>query len=346
MKLSYKSAGVDLWQADRVKRQIRKLTQPSAFHRILANRDSFGGFFRLDQKYKNPVLVSSTDGVGTKLKIAFMANKHSTVGEDLVNHCVNDILVHGARPLFFLDYIACGRNSLAFVPIIVSGIASACPRVNCALIGGETAQMPDFYREKEYDLAGFIVGVVEKEKMIAGRKIKPGDQLLGLASSGLHTNGYTLVRKVLFEKVGYKLGKFVPELKTTLAEELLKVHHCYFSSIFHHLDKFEIKGMAHITGGGIKGNLVRILPEKTQAVVDLDSWKVPNVFGLIQRLGKISSPEMYRTFNMGIGMILVVKKSDVRELTFRLSRIGETVYHIGEITRGRREVKLSDLSQC
>lgn len=340
MRLSYKSAGVDIWQADKIKQKIKRIASTSATSKVLVQGDSFGGFFALDKQYRNPILVSSTDGVGTKLKIAFMADRHDTVGEDLVNHCVNDILVHGAKPLFFLDYIACGRNSLRAVPEIISGIARACQKVDCALVGGETAQMPDFYREKEYDLAGFIVGAVEKDKIIDGRKIKPGDQLLGLASSGLHTNGYTLARKVLFERAGLRLGKYIPELKTTLGSELLKVHSCYLPSLFPLLDEFDIKGMAHITGGGIEGNLIRILPEGTQAVVDLDSWKVPNVFRLIQGLGRIDWSEMYKTFNMGIGMILVVPRKDTRRFTIRLSRSGETVYHIGQIIKGKKRVRL------
>ena len=338
-KMSYKSAGVDISSADRIKQKIKKLARLTVSSKFPGQLNGFGGFFRLDRKYRNPVLISSTDGVGTKLKIAIQANRHDTVGEDLVNHCVNDILVHGARPLFFLDYIACGKNTLQFVPEIVAGLSRACQEAGCALIGGETAQLPEFYKEGEYDLAGFVVGVVEKEKVIDGRKIKAGDQLLGLASSGLHTNGYTLARKVLFEKARYPLKRYVPELKCTLKEELLKVHRCYLSNLLPLLAQDKIKGMAHITGGGIEGNLIRILPEGIETRVDRDSWRVPPVFKLIQRLGKIDSAEMYKTFNMGIGMILVVREKDVRELTVRLSRARETVHHIGEIVKGKRSVK-------
>jgi phosphoribosylformylglycinamidine cyclo-ligase len=337
--MSYKSAGVDISSADRIKQKIKKSARPTVSSKFPGQLNGFGGFFPLDKKYKNPVLISSTDGVGTKLKIAILAKQHDTLGEDLVNHCVNDILVHGARPLFFLDYIACGKNTLKFVPEIVAGLSRACQKVGCALIGGETAQMPEFYKEGEYDLAGFIVGVVEKDKLIDGRKLKAGDQLLGLASSGLHTNGYTLARKILFEKTKYSLKKYVPELKCSLREELLKVHRCYLSNLLPLLAQDKIKGMAHITGGGIEGNLIRILPEGVEARVDPDSWMVPPVFRLLQRLGKIDWAEMYQTFNMGIGMILVVREKDVRELTVRLSRAGETFHHIGEIVKGKRSVK-------
>ncbi len=340
MKLTYKSAGVDVSSADRIKQKIKKIAGRSVPTKFLSSLNGFGGFFPLSQEYKNPVLVSSTDGVGTKLKVALMAGKHDTVGEDLVNHCVNDVLVHGARPLFFLDYIACGKKTLRFVPDIVQGISRGCQQTGCALIGGETAQMPEFYVEGEYDLAGFIVGVVERKKIIDGSKIKAGDQLLGLASSGLHTNGYTLARKVFLEKTGFKLNRNIPELKCTLQDELLKVHRCYLSSLKSLLEENQINGMAHITGGGIEGNLIRILPKRMQAVVNTDSWRVPPVFRLIQRLGKIESTEMYKTFNMGIGMVLVVKEKDLRNSMIRLSRAGETVYHIGEIARAKRSVRL------
>lgn len=339
-KMSYKSAGVDISWADRIKQKIKKLARPAVSSRFPGQLNGFGGFFPLDKKYKNPVLISSTDGVGTKLKVAILAKKHDTMGEDLVNHCVNDILVHGASPLFFLDYIACGRDTLQFVPEILAGLSRACQKAGCALVGGETAQLPEFYNPGEYDLAGFIVGVVEKDKVIDGRKIKAGDQLLGLASSGLHTNGYTLARKVLFEKARFPLNRYIPELKCTLKEELLKIHRCYLLNLLPLLAQDKIKGMAHITGGGIEGNLIRILPQGVEARVDLDSWMVPPVFKLIQRVGKIDAAEMYKTFNMGIGMILVVREKDVRGLTVRLSRAGETVYHIGEIVRGKRSVKL------
>src|SRR5574341_2270109 len=340
MALTYKKSGVDIETASQTKKRIKALAAATFNPQVLSEIGSFGAFFNLDRKFKSPVLVSSVDGVGTKLKVAFLANKHDTIGEDLVNHCVNDILVHGARPLFFLDYIACGRNTLKFVPEIVAGVSRACQKAGCALIGGETAQLPEFYKQGEYDLAGFIVGIVEKDKVIDGRKIKAGDQLVGLASSGLHTNGFALARKVLLEEIEYPLNRYVSELKCTLKEELLKVHRCYLSNLLPLLELNKIKGMAHITGGGIKGNLIRILPAGTQAKVDSDSWMVPPVFKLIQRLGKIESKEMYKTFNMGIGMILVIREKDMRDLIVRLSRGGEMVYHIGEIVKGKRGVRV------
>ncbi|HKZ21605.1 MAG TPA: phosphoribosylformylglycinamidine cyclo-ligase [candidate division Zixibacteria bacterium] len=343
MVLTYKKSGVDIKAASLAKKKIKALAALTFNPQVLSEIGSFGAFFNLDRKFKTPILVSSVDGVGTKLKVAFLANKHDTIGEDLVNHCVNDILVHGAKPLFFLDYIATGKLSPAVVSEIVKGLASACRKVSCALIGGETAQMPDFYQKNEYDLAGFIVGAVEKDKIIDGKKIKPGDQIIGLASNGLHTNGYSLARKVFFEQAGWKIDKYVPELKTTLKEELLKTHCCYFNSLSRVLESYHIKGMAHITGGGIAGNLVRILPQNCVAQIDTASWRKPKIFGLIQKLGKISNPEMFEVFNMGIGMILVVNKRDVTSIMRDLSLLGETVFHIGEIKKGAKRVSLQNL---
>ena len=344
MKLTYQSAGVDITRADRIKDRIARLASVTFNSRTLVRSKSFGGLFHLDQSFKNPVLVSSTDGVGTKLKIAFLANRHDTVGQDLVNHCINDILVHGARPLFFLDYIGCGSKTLQFVPQLISGLSRACKAANCALIGGETAQLPEFYREKEYDLAGFIVGAVEKEKLLDGRSIKPGDQIIGLASCGLHTNGYTLARKILLDRKKWKLSRYIPELKSTLEKELLKVHRSYSLSLHPLLTEYKIKGLAHITGGGIQGNLIRILPEKMRAQIDTESWMIPPIFQLLQKAGRVKSSEMFKTFNMGIGMIAVVRPQDVRSIIVRLSRAGETVHHIGEITSGKKSVQLLNLN--
>ncbi len=343
MGLTYKISGVDIKAASRAKQRIRDLATTTFNPRVLSEISSFGGFFDLNRKFKNPVLVSSVDGVGTKLKVAFLADRHDTIGEDLVNHCVNDILVHGARPLFFLDYIATGKLLPSVVSEIVKGLARGCQNVNCALIGGETAQMPDFYQKNEYDLAGFIVGVVEKEKIIDGKRIKPGDQILGLASNGLHTNGYSLVRKVFFQKAGWRVDRYIPELKSTLQEELLKVHRCNFNSLSRILEKYKIKGMAHITGGGIQGNLIRILPHNCAAQIDIESWQKPKIFGLIQKLGKISNSEMFEVFNMGIGMIVILEKRNLTSIIRDLSLLGETVFHIGEIKRGPRKVNLVNL---
>jgi len=340
MALSYKKSGVDIKAASLAKKRIKALASSTFNPQVLSEIGSFGGFFNLNREFKNPVLVSSVDGVGTKLKVAFLANKHDSIGEDLVNHCVNDILVHGARPLFFLDYIATGKLSPSTVSQIVKGIASACQKVNCALIGGETAQMPEFYQKNEYDLAGFIVGAVEKSKIIDGKEIKPGDQILGLASNGLHTNGYSLARKVFFEKAGWKIARYVPELKGILKDELLKVHRCYFNSITRILENYQVKGMAHITGGGIGGNLVRILPQNRVAQIYTESWRKPKIFGLIQKLGKVSNSEMYKVFNMGIGMTVVVKNKDLTPIMRDLSLLGETVLHIGEVKSGSKRVNL------
>src|SRR3972149_1426376 len=343
MGLTYKKSGVDIKAASLAKKKIKALAAATFNPQVGSEIGSFGAFFNLDRKFKNPVLVSSVDGVGTKLKVPFLANKHDTIGEDLVNHCVNDILVHGAKPLFFLDYIATGKLSPAVVSEIVKGLASACRKVSCALIGGETAQMPDFYQKNEYDLAGFIVGAVEKDKIIDGRKIKPADQIIGLASNGLHTNGYSLARKVFFDIAGWKIDKYVPELNATLKEELLKTHRCYFNSLSRILESYQVKGMAHITGGGIPGNLVRILPGNCTAQIDTESWRKPKIFGLIQKLGKISNSEMFEVFNMGIGMMVVVGKRDLTPILRDLSLLGETVFHLGKIKKGSKRVSLKNL---
>jgi len=343
--IDYKTAGVDIEWADLAKKRIKNLVRTTFDKNVLTDIGSFGGFYALAKKdYRDPVLVSSSDGVGTKLKIAFQMNKHDTVGEDLVNHCVNDILVHGARPLFFLDYIATGKLYPTVVEQIVKGLVRGCSKNNCSLIGGETAEMPDFYDPEEYDLAGFIVGIVERKKIIDGSKIEPGDVLLGLGSNGLHTNGYSLVRKVLFGVKGYKTGDYVKDLKNQVGKELLKTHRSYARSIFKVLEKHRIKGMAHITGGGIPGNLIRILPEGCQAKVDISLWKTPRIFNFIQKAGNIKSEEMFKVFNMGIGLILVVPNSDSEKIKRKLQTYGEMVLKIGEIVSGKREVKLLGLS--
>ncbi len=346
-KIDYKTSGVDIDKADLAKRRIKKLVRTTFNKNVLTDIGSFGGFYALPKKgFKDPVLVSSTDGVGTKLKIAFQMDKHDTVGEDLVNHCVNDILVHGARPLFFLDYIATGKLYPTVVEQIAKGLVRGCAKNRCSLIGGETAEMPDFYEPEEYDLAGFIVGIVERKKIIDGSKIRPGDQLLGLGSSGLHTNGYSLARKVLFGIRKYKPGDYIKELRNQLGKELLKTHRSYSGPVFKLLEKYQIKGMAHITGGGIPGNLIRILSEGCQARIDTSSWKVPRIFQFIQRAGGISSEEMFRVFNMGIGLILVVPRKDATKIKGLLRRSGEKVHHLGEICSGKREVKLLGLAEA
>jgi len=321
--------------------EIKRLAKSTYTPQVLKGIGAFGSFFSLDlEGIEEPVLVSSVDGVGTKLKLAFALGRHDTVGEDLVNHCVNDILVHGARPLYFLDYFATDKLEPTVLREVVSGLSRGLKEVGCALVGGETAELPEFYSPGEYDLAGFIVGMISKEKIINGQGIKPGDKILGLGSSGLHTNGFSLARKALLEIGGYKLSDRIPELDTTLGEELLKVHRCYFRSIYPLLDKVEIKGMAHITGGGIEGNLVRILPENCAAEIDSSSWEVPPIFDVIQKAGKVERKEMFKTFNMGIGMILVASGEDVHNLEKALARAGERVFSIGEIFAGKRKVEL------
>jgi len=322
--------------------EIKRLAKSTYTPQVLKDIGAFDSFFSLDlEGIEEPVLVSSVDGVGTKLKLAFALGRHDTVGEDLVNHCVNDILVHGARPLYFLDYFATDKLEPTVLREVGSGLSRGLKEVGCALIGGETAEMPGFYSPGEYDLAGFIVGIVSKEKIINGQSIKPGDRILGLGSSGLHTNGFSLARKALLEIGGFKLSDRMPELDTTLGEELLKVHRCYFRSIYPLLDRVKVKGMAHITGGGIEGNLVRILPENCVAEIDSSSWEVPPIFDVIQKVGKVGRKEMFKTFNMGIGMILVASGEDLHDLEGALTKAGEEVFSIGEIVAGQRKVELS-----
>ena len=349
-KLTYKSSGVDISAGDRATQKIKRLAKSTFTPNVLKEIGSFGGFFSLRRdEYKSPVLVSSMDSVGTKLKVAFMMGKHDTVGEDIVNHCVNDILVHGAKPLFFLDYIGTGKLLPNVIEQIVKGLSGACREVGCALIGGETAELPEFYKKGEYDLAGCIVGVVEKKKIIDGSSIRPGDQIIGLKSSGLHTNGYSLARKVLFNKARFGVNDHLKGLKTTVGRELLKVHRCYAPSILPLLERFKIKGIAHITGGGIKGNLKRILPKDCDAKILADSWKVLPIFKVIHRLGNIENKEMFKVFNMGIGLILVVSKNETERILKQLSSLSagscgkERAYHIGEITAGDGKVKLLKL---
>jgi phosphoribosylformylglycinamidine cyclo-ligase len=338
-EISYKDAGVDIEAADRAKARIRKLVRQTFGSEVLSEIGSFGSLFQLNLAgFKAPVLVSSTDGVGTKLKVAFLTGNHRTVGIDLVNHCVNDILVQGARPLFFMDYLAMGKMKPGVVEHIIEGLAKACKEVDCALIGGETAEMPDFYAPGEYDLAGFIVGIVEKAQIINGSAIKPGDVLLGLASSGLHTNGYSLARKLLFQIKGWTIDTHVDELGRTVGEELLETHRCYWSGLKDLLPDKIIKGLAHITGGGFTGNLPRILPQSCQARIKLGSWPILPIFKLLQKIGNISQKEMYRTFNMGLGMIAVVSPLHKEELIKNISSKGIESYLIGDIVKGERGV--------
>jgi phosphoribosylformylglycinamidine cyclo-ligase len=342
MPITYKDAGVDIDAGDHFVEKIKPYVKSTFRPEVLTHIGGFGGLFAL-RKYKEPVLVSGTDGVGTKLKVAFQMRRHDTVGIDLVAMCVNDIIVSGAEPLFFLDYFATARLKPLEHSDIVKGIAAGCKQAGCALIGGETAEMPSFYAEDEYDLAGFAVGVVEKKKIIDGKKIKPGDLLVGLASSGLHSNGYSLVRKVLFEKAGYGVEDILTELgQTTLGEVLLTPTRIYAKTVMSLLKEFDIRGMAHITGGGITGNTPRMLPKGTQARIGTGSWQVPPVFKLIQKKAQVDDAEMYRDFNMGLGMVLAVPKKQAEAVMKKAEKLGEKAYLIGEITKGKTGVKYEE----
>jgi phosphoribosylformylglycinamidine cyclo-ligase len=341
-KMTYASSGVDIDAASAAKARIRQLARTTFNPSVLSEIGSFGGLFRFDsRRYEDPLLVSSCDGVGTKLKIAFITGIHDTVGCDLVSHCVSDILVQGARPLFFLDYIACGRLEPGVVEQIVAGLVRGCAEVQCALIGGETAEMPDFYAAGEYDLAGFIVGVVDRGKLIDGSRIAPGDRLLGLPSAGLHTNGYSLARRLFFDRLRLGPTDVVPELKATVADLLLRPHRSYFAAVEPMLDSGWIKGMAHITGGGITDNLPRILPAGTAARVTAGSWPSLPIFDYLQQQGRIDEGEMYRTFNMGIGMIMVAAAGDVADLLRYFAGRNEPCYEIGAVVEGDRQVEYS-----
>ena len=321
---AYARAGVDVDLGNRLKRRIQSVVRQTHGPQVLGKIGGFGGLFRADFRgMQEPVLVSSTDGVGTKLKIAFAMNKHDTIGADLVNHCVNDIAVVGARPLFFLDYIGCEKLEPRMFDQLLRGLARACRAAGCALIGGETAQLGDMYRKGEYDLVGCIVGVVDRKKMIDGSSIKPGDVVLGLPSNGLHTNGYSLARRILFEKMRLKVSSRLPDSTMTVGQELLRVHENY-QPLLAKIPSSRIKGLAHITGGGLIDNLPRILPPNCDAVIDTKSWKVPRIFQILQENGNIDSREMYQVFNMGIGMVVVVADENAERVisVLRARRIG------------------------
>ncbi len=332
---TYAAAGVDIAAGDSAKERIKALAKTTATRGVLGGVGGVGGLFQLDLKrFPDPVLVSSTDGVGTKLKLAFQLGVHNTVGADLVNHCVNDIAVQGATPLFFLDYLATGRLAPEVIEQVVSGIAEACRANGCALIGGETAQMPGFYADGEYDLAGTIVGAVSREKLITGAAIKPGDLLLGLPSTGLHTNGYSLARKLFFEVTGYEPGQKISALKGKAGATLMRTHRSYLQPMQALAKAGAVAGMAHITGGGITENLPRILPGGVAAEVALGSWPVLPVFTHLQQLGSVAEDEMLRTFNMGIGLICVVPKAKLKRAETILAKLGEPFYRIGQVVAG------------
>src|SRR5689334_504649 len=338
---TYADAGVNIDAANRATEKIKELARSTFNGRTLSEIGSFGGMF--DGAFpdlKQPVLVASADGVGTKLKIAFATGVHNTVGRDLVNHCVNDILVQGARPLFFLDYVATGKLSPEVVASVVEGVTDGCGENGCVLLGGETAEMPGFYKDGEYDIAGFIVGVVDREKIIDGKSIAAGDVLLALPSAGLHTNGYSLARKLFFDVANYEPLKSIPELGTTVGNALLAPHLSYLRPLEGLLDRGVIKGLAHITGGGLTDNIPRILPEGTAVKIEQGSWDVLPIFEVLQRIGNVSEFEMYRTFNMGVGMVIVCSRSDVDPIKSHFKERGDECYPIGEVVAGNHEVLL------
>jgi phosphoribosylformylglycinamidine cyclo-ligase len=337
--ISYADAGVDITSGDRSKQRIKMLARKTFNKQVLSEIGGFGGLFALDlEKFPNPVLVSSADGVGTKLKVAFDLGIHHTVGQDLVNHCVNDIAVQGATPLFFLDYLATGKLEDMVIERVVQGISEACKANGCALIGGETAQMPGFYADGEYDLAGTIIGAVSRDKIITGEHIQIGDVLVGLPSNGLHTNGYSLARKLLFEVAKYGPEQYINELKDKTGAALMRTHRSYLSVIKKLTGAEVVSGMAHITGGGITENLPRILPKGMGALVDRASWTVPPLFEHLQQLGNVEEDEMLRTFNMGIGLIAVIPAEKIKKAKAILNRANERHCLIGRIVRGERKV--------
>ncbi len=339
--MKYADAGVNIAAADAAKQRIAALARRTFTRGVLRGIGGFGALFALQKKrWRAPVLVSSADGVGTKLKVAQAMGAHRTVGADLVNHCVNDILCQGAEPLFFLDYLALGRMDAGVVEQLVEGMSRACRAVGCALIGGETAEMPGFYAPGEYDLAGFIVGVVEKNRLLTGAAVCPGDVLLALPSAGLHTNGYSLARKLVFEQAGLTPETYVPEVGNTIGAELLAPHRCYWPALQTIVARGWVAALAHITGGGIPGNLPRVLPRGMRAVVELGSWPAPPIFRYLAALGNLEQDELLRTFNLGVGMILVVPASHLAKVEFELKRRREKSYRIGRIERrtGREAV--------
>ena len=340
--ITYADAGVDIERGQRTKQRIKYLAHKTFTRNVLSEIGGFGGLFAVDRKkFRDPVLVSSVDGVGTKLKVAFELNVHHTIGADLVNHCVNDIAVQGAVPLFFMDYFATGKLDPDVAERVVTGIADACRQNGCALIGGETAEMPGFYPPGEYDLAGFIVGMVDRHRIVTGENVAVGDVLIGLPSNGLHTNGYSLARKLLFGIARYSPETYVNELKNKVGSELMRTHKSYWPVVRRLVEAEAVSAMAHITGGGITENLPRVLPKGTAALVERGTWPLQPIFEHLQQIGRIPPEEMLRTFNMGIGMILVVPSKKFKKVQTVLDRAGEKGYTIGRIIKGERKVQYS-----
>jgi phosphoribosylformylglycinamidine cyclo-ligase len=338
-KLTYKDAGVDIDAADKFVDSVKKIVKPTFRPEVISSIGGFGGMFALNkEKYDNPVLVSSTDGVGTKLKIASMINKHDTIGIDLVAMCANDIIVQGAEPIFLLDYISIGKINHQILEDVLKGIAEGCKQAGCSLIGGETAEMPSFYEDGEYDVAGFVVGVVDMEKVIDGSSITFGDKIIGIGSSGIHSNGFSLVRKVFFDSLKMKPDDYVDELGCTVGEELIKPTKIYVKTVLNIMRDFQINGIAHITGGGLLDNIVRVLPKGCRANINMGSWDILPIFDFLKNKGNVDDEDMLRTFNNGIGMVLVVPAKDADEIMIRLNGLNEKAYIIGEIeSKGRKK---------
>lgn len=338
-RMTYKKAGVDIDAGNEFVRMIKPWVDSTKRSGVLGGIGGFGGLFQLDiRKYKDPVLVSGTDGVGTKLKVAIMMDRHDTIGIDLVAMCVNDVVVCGAEPLFFLDYIATGKLHPPKFTDVVKGISEGCRLAGCALIGGETAEMPSLYQEGEYDLAGFAVGVVDRGKIIDGRNIKPGDKVIGLASSGLHSNGYSLARKVIFDKMEFRISDRTDILNKSIGEELITPTRIYVKTVLHMIERFDIKGIAHITGGGLTENIPRVLPEGTSVALYPGRWNAHAIFYLLEKWGNIEREEMYRDFNMGIGMVLILPEAQAEEALKELVKCGEEPSLIGDVVAGDRSV--------
>jgi phosphoribosylformylglycinamidine cyclo-ligase len=339
--ITYRDAGVDIHRAARALDRVKPLIRDTFTPEVATDIGTFGAMFSLAGAAEpDSLLCSSVDSVGTKVMVAAMMKRHTTVGQDIVSHCVNDILVQGAKPLFFMDYIAASRLTEELIGQLIEGLSAGCKEVGCALIGGELAELPGMYQEGQYDLVGFITGLVSRHKVVRGDRIAPGDALLGLASNGLHTNGYSLARKLFFEVAGLPVDQHVPQLGCTLGDELLRVHRCYAPAVLPLLEEVDVKGMAHITGGGLPDNLVRAMPAGCRAVADRRSWEPPAIFQLIQDLGRVTDEEMYHTFNMGVGFVLVVPESEAEAASASLSARGETVYRLGYVEEGEREVRI------
>ena len=342
---AYAQAGVDIDAQDQALSEIKNMVRSTTTEGVMSEIGSFGGLFRLPQGLAEPILVSSADGVGTKLMVARMAGDYSTVGHDLVNHCVNDILVQGARPLFFMDYVGAGVLEPSAVVSLVKGVTAGCVENGCALLGGETAEMPGFYDIGDYELVGFIVGIVDRSNLIDGSRIQPGDQLIGLPASGLHTNGYSLARKILFENMGLKVDDQLPTASgETIGRELLKVHRSYLPALAPALEDEGLRGLAHITGGGLTDNVPRILPDGCQARVDLDSWRTPPIFDLLQKEGGVATEEMLRVFNMGVGMVVVVGADRAGDILRGLEAQGESPWLLGSVEAGTGGVVYEGMS--